>query len=467
MPPSDLEAEKAVLSAVLLDNSVIHTVVTELSSEDFYHPAHQQLFRAMLSLDHDQQPVDLITLSEYLTANKLLDRVGGPVALAEIADFEATAANVVHHARIVREKSVKRSLIGVATEIVTLGYEEGGTAGELLDSAESKIFALSQERSRTTLRGLDEEVHIAVDHIERLMARGGDITGLATGYQNLDELTGGFQPGDLIILASRPSMGKTALALNIASNVAVQHGKNVAFFSLEMTTRALVLRMLCAEARVDFSAFRRGLISTEAHQNLVKAAAKLHEARIWIDDSSAVTVLGIRAKCRRLRARHGLDLVIVDYLQLAQGDRRTDSREQEISEVSRGLKGLAKELDIPVLALSQLNRGPETRRAEDKRPMLADLRESGAIEQDADVIAFIYRDVVYNENTEQPDLAELIIRKQRNGPTDTVRLKFEGRFARFREWTQDDYPGGSFASRGRATDVYPEVSRSDDLDPPF
>ncbi len=466
-PPSDIEAEKAVLSAILIDNSSIYTVATELSREDFYHPAHQLMYGAMLSLDQENRPVDLITLSEYLTSNKLLDRVGGTVALAEIADFEATAANVVHYARIVREKAVKRGLIDVASQIVSLAHEESGSANELLDVAESKIFSLGQAQATATLRSLDQEVHSAVDHIERLMTGGEELTGLATGFSGFDELTGGLQSGDLIILASRPSMGKTALALNIACNVAVLEGKNVAIFSLEMMTRALVLRMLCSQARVDFAAFRRGLISMDAHQNLVKAASTLHEARIWIDDSSSSTVLGMRAKCRRLHSRHKLDLVIIDYLQLARGDTRTDSREQEISEISRGLKGLAKELDIPVLALSQLNRGPETRRAEDKRPMLADLRESGAIEQDADVIAFIYRDVVYNEDAEYPDLAELIIRKQRNGPTDTVRLKFEGRYAHFRDWSQDDYSGGGLGTGGRGNGPGSFNSGSHDSDPPF
>jgi replicative DNA helicase len=280
-----------------------------------------------------------------------------------------------------------------------------------------------------------------------LMNHTGELTGLPTGFAKLDELTGGLQPGDLVILAARPAMGKTAFALNVARNAAVDHSKKIAIFSLEMTTRSLVMRMLSSEARVDFSAFRSGLISTEVHGRLVQSAAKLAEAGIWIDDTGAATVLEIRAKTRRLHAQQGLDLVIVDYLQLAHGDSRTQSREQEISEISRGLKGLAKELNIPVLALSQLNRGPETRK-EDKRPMLADLRESGAIEQDADIIAFIYRDIVYNKETEYENLAELIIAKQRNGPTDTVKLEFEGRYAQFKDWTLSDDPYDGAPGRG-------------------
>jgi replicative DNA helicase len=444
VPPHDLEAERAVLSAILLDNAAIHEVATELAPDDFYSPAHQTIYQAMLSLDHDSRPVDLITLSEYLNARKALDRVGGPVALAEIADFEATAANITYYARIVRDRSVKRALIGVATEIAGMGYEYAGSANQLLDEAESKVFSLGEEKANTTLSPLHVQMHQAVDHLEMLRERSGELTGLPTGFRNLDELTGGLQEGELIVLAARPSMGKTALALNIARNAAVEHGKSVAVFSLEMTARALVLRMLSSEAEFDFDQFRKGLISTHAYDKLIRVAGELAEAKIWIDDAGRASIMEMRAKCRRLRAKHGLDLVIVDYLQLAHGDARTDSREQEISEISRGLKALAKELSLPVLALSQLNRGPETRKAEDKRPLLADLRESGAIEQDADVIGFIYRDVVYHRETQYPDLAELIIAKQRNGPTDTVRLKFEGRYARFRDWSQDDFGGAGY-----------------------
>jgi replicative DNA helicase len=453
VPPSDVAAEKAVLSSVMIDNDAIHNVYTEVKPDDFYHPAHRVLYQAMVSLKDANQPVDLTTLADHLTSQKLLDAVGGPVALAELADYEATPANVLHYARIVRDKSIKRSLISVASEIVGLGYDPSGTSAELLDAAESKIFALSQEKATSTLASIGDEMHDAVDHIEMLMNRGGDLTGCPTGFDDLDKLTGGLQPGDLFILAARPSMGKTALALNVARNAAVDHGRKVAIFSLEMTTRSLVLRLLSSEAQVDFASFRKGFISVDAHRQLVDAAGRLAEAGIWIDDSSAATILEMRAKCRRLHAQRGLDMVIVDYLQLARGEGKTPSREQEISEISRGLKGLAKELDIPVIALSQLNRGPETRK-EDKRPMLADLRESGAIEQDADVIAFIYRDIVYNKETEYENLAELIIAKQRNGPTDTVKLSFEGRFARFRDWTLQDDPyggapgGGGFDSGG-------------------
>ena len=450
VPPHDIAAEKAVLSAILLDNDAIHSVVTEIREEDFYHPSHQILFRSMVRLKDDHQPVDLTTLAAYLKSESLLDGIGGPVSLAEIADYVATPANIVHYAKIVRDRAIKRSLIATATEIVALGYEPGEAADSLLDEAETRIFALSTAKANTSLSPISKEMHDAVNHIDMLMNRSGELTGLSSGYKKLDEMTGGLQPGDLFILAARPSMGKTAFALNVARNAAVDSGKNVAVFSLEMTTRSLVMRLLSSEAQVDFGLFRSGLISTDSHSRLMAAAGRLAEAGIWIDDTGAASILEIRAKCRRMHAQHGLDMVVVDYLQLARGDRNVQHREQEISEISRGLKGLAKELNIPVIALSQLNRGPETRK-EDKRPMLADLRESGAIEQDADLIAFIYRDIVYNKETEFENLAELIIAKQRNGPTGTVKLEFEGRFAQFRDWPLSDNPyegaptgGGSF-----------------------
>jgi replicative DNA helicase len=468
IPPHDIEAEKAVLSAILLDNDAIHAVVTEVRDEDFYHPSHQMLYRSMVRLRDDNQPVDLTTLAAYLKGESLLDSVGGPIALAEIADYEATPANIIHYAKIVRDRAIKRSLISTASEIVALGYEHGEPADTLLDEAESRIFGLSMEKANTSLSSISVEMHDAVNHIDMLMNRSGELTGLSTGYQGLDEITGGLQPGELFILAARPSMGKTALALNVGRNAAVDDNKKVAVFSLEMTTRALVMRMLSSEAQVDFAAFRSGLISTEALSRLMAAASRLAEASLWIDETAAVSVLEMRAKCRRLHSQYGLDLVIVDYLQLARGDRNTHSREQEISEISRGLKGLAKELDIPVMALSQLNRGPETRK-EDKRPMLADLRESGAIEQDADIIGFIYRDIVYNKETEFENQAELIIAKQRNGPTGTVKLEFEGRFAQFRDWPLSDNPyegaqgGGDF--RAAAQDDFAGGGFGSDTDP--
>jgi replicative DNA helicase len=446
---------------VLLDNDVLHTIYTEVKPQDFYHPAHRELYDAMVSLRDSGEPVDLHTLSNYLNTRKTLDALGGTVFLAEVADYESTAANVVHHARIVRDKSIKRSVISTASEIVEHAFEESDRADRLLDAAESRIFEIGQARAQVTFRSLHEEMQDTFDYVEMLMNRGGELTGMPTGFKDLDEMTGGLQRGELIIIAARPSMGKTALALNIARNAAVDHGKKVAVFSLEMTTRALVLRLLSSEAGIDFSAFRKGHIATNDYARLSQAAGRLGNAPVWIDDSGAATVLEMKAKSRRLRAERGLDMVMVDYLQLAHGDGGAERREQEISEISRGLKALAKELDIPVVALSQLNRGPELRSGEDRKPKLADLRESGAIEQDADLIGFIYRDVVYNRDADPRD-AELIIAKQRNGPTGSVHLDFEGRYARFASRTlrEDE----SFAP---ATGFQPPAPAGDDTDLDF
>jgi replicative DNA helicase len=431
IPPHDLEAEKAILSALLLDNDAIHSVYTEVVPADFYHPAHRQLYQSMLVLQDSNQPVDLHTLADYLNSQKTLDAIGGPVFLAEIADYEATAANVVHHAQIVRDKSVKRSLISVATQIAEAGYDQADTAEHLLDFAESKIFEIGQQKARTKFRSLHDEMDEALDYVETLIQRGGELTGVPTDFRDFDEITGGLQPGELIVIASRPSMGKTALALNIARNAAINHGKKAAIFSLEMTRRALALRLLASEASIDFSGFRKGFGRPDDLGKLTQAGGKLADANIWIDDSGVITILEIKAKCRRLASERGLDLVIVDYLQLAHGDTPTHRKDLEIAEISHGLKALAKELDIPVIALSQLNRGPEQRDPDKRRPNMGDLRESGAIEQDADVIAFIYRDEVYNPNEENRGIAELIVAKQRNGPTGTVKLQFSARYAKF------------------------------------
>jgi len=461
IPPHDLEAEKAVLSALLLDNDAIHSVYTEVVPEDFYHPAHRQLYQSMLTLQDSNQPVDLHTLADYLNTQKTLDAIGGPVFLAEIADYEATAANVVHHARIVRDKSVKRSLIAVASEIAEAGFDQADAADHLLDAAESKIFEIGQKKARTTFRTLHDEMNEALDYVELLIQRGGQLTGVPTEFKDFDEMTGGLQPGELVVIAARPSMGKTALALNIARNAAIEHGKKVAIFSLEMTKRALALRLLASEASIDFSGFRKGFGRPEDLRKLTQAGGKLADANIWIDDSGLITILEIKAKCRRLSSERGLDLVIVDYLQLAHGDSPNQRKDLEIAEISGGLKALAKELDIPVIALSQLNRGPEQRDPDKRRPNMGDLRESGAIEQDADLIAFIYRDEVYNPTEENHGIAELIIAKQRNGPTGTVKLQFSARYAHFHDLAEAPM-GGPGPIRGPGPDGG-YVASDDDL----
>jgi len=440
VPPHDLEAEKAVLSAVLLDNTCVNEVQNELRPEDFYHPAHQQLFRAMMALHDANQPVDLHTLSDHLNQKKLLDSIGGPVFLAEIADYEATAAHVVHHARIVRDKSVKRHLISVASEIAESAFDQADSYERLLDSAEHKVLEIGRERGRAAFHSLEDELHVATDHVEALMERGGELTGVPTGFTELDQATGGLQPGELIVIAARPSMGKTALALNIARNAAVDHGKKVAIFSLEMNKLSLVLRLMSSEARVSMTPFRRGFGSAESFKRLMNAANRLASSKIWIDDTGMIRILELKAKCRRLAAQEGIDLVMLDYLQLAHGDMPHHRKDLEIAEISAGLKALAKELEIPVIALSQLNRGPEQRDPDKRRPNMGDLRESGAIEQDADLISFIYRDEVYNRKPENEGKAELIVAKQRNGPTGTIELQFESRYACFRNLDHDDRP---------------------------
>jgi replicative DNA helicase len=456
VPPHDLDAERSVLSALLIDPRAFIDVADEVRADDFYHPAHQALYKSMVALHDEQSPVDLVTLSDYLSTRKLLDAIGGPVFLAEIADFEATAAHVVHHARIVRDKAVKRRLIEVATQVVESVYEDQGSSGELLDAAESRVFDIGRSQSRSSFRSLHDEMEPTFDYVEAIMSRAGSLTGIPTDFADLDEMTGGLQNGELVILAARPSMGKTALALNIARNAAMDHGKKVAVFSLEMTTRALVLRLLSSEARVDFSIFRSKYVPTRDFTRLSQAGTRLANAEIWIDDSGSLTILEIKAKCRRLKADKGLDLVILDYLQLAHADGRRERKDLEIAEISQGLKALAKELSIPVVALSQLNRGPEQRDPDKRRPNMGDLRESGAIEQDADLIAFIYRDHVYNREADPHD-AELIIAKQRNGPTGTVHLHFEGRYARFESRTRPGFegeapaPSGGFVGPGEAS----------------
>jgi replicative DNA helicase len=448
VPPHDLDAERSVLSSLLLDPRSFHDVALELRADDFYHPAHQVVYRAMLAVHEEGRPVDLITLSEQLNARKQLDQVGGTVFLAEVADFAATAANVTHHAKIVRGKAVKRRLAAVAAEIVEAAFEDAGSADELLDFAESRVFDVSKAQSRSTFQSLHAEMPGTFDYVEAIMNRGGELTGIPTGFRDLDQMTGGLQAGELIVIAARPSMGKTAFALNIARNAAVEHGKKVALFSLEMTTRSLIIRLLSSEAAIDFSSLRKGFLPMTDYRRLQTAADKLTGAEIWIDDSGSLDILEIKAKSRRLHAEHGLDLVVLDYLQLAHAEGRRERKDLEVAEISKGLKALAKELDMPVIALSQLNRGPEQRDPDKRRPMMGDLRESGAIEQDADVIAFIYRDVVYNKDTEDPRLAEIIIEKQRNGPTGTVKLDFEGRFARFSNRAAREEEGGPSGGGG-------------------
>lgn len=447
LPPQNLEAEQAVLAAILLDNQAINKVVEILHRDDFYKEAHRKIFGAMLDLNEGSEAIDLITLSDHLRGRNQLDAVGGVSYLTDLLNSVATAANVRLHAKIVHEKALLRYLISIATEIVTQGYEDQGKVEDLLDQAERSIFAISDKSMRTTFVPMKELVKAGFEIIERLADQ--KLTGLPTYFKDLDKLTSGLQPSDLIIVAGRPSMGKTAFALGIAQNVAIRHRGTVGIFSLEMSKEQLVLRMLCSEARVDAHKLRSGYLGRPGNDNwnqLIKAAGKLNEAPIFIDDTPSMTILEMRAKARRLKAEHQLSLLIVDYLQLMRGRGDANNREQEISDISRSLKGLAKELHVPVIALSQLSRAVESRPEKKKRPMLADLRESGAIEQDADVVLFIYREEVYDPCKCPRDgecicgkkgLAEIIIGKQRNGPIDDVPMTFIDRYTRFEDLAPD------------------------------
>jgi len=439
VPPQNQEAEQSVLGGMLIDNESIHKVVETISSDDFYREAHRKIFGAIISLYQRSEPSDLVTVTTALKSDGLLDEVGGPAYLSTLVDRVPTAANAASYARIVREKAVLRQLIEGATRIAELGYAEKGNVDEFVDSAEKIIFEVAQKRIRQGFTSVKDIVKASFKAIEELYERKELITGVPTGYREFDRLTCGLQRSDLIVIAGRPSMGKTAFALNVVEHAAIEGGVNCAVFSLEMSKEQLVQRMLCSRAEVDASKLRGGFLAESDWPRLTRAAGLLSESPIFIDDQPAMNVLEIRAKARRLQREHGLGLIVVDYLQLMRGVGRIESREREISEISRALKALAKEINVPVVALSQLNRGVEAR--QDKRPQLSDLRESGAIEQDADVIAFIYRDEMYNRDSPDKGKAEVLIGKQRNGPTGKVVLAFRSNLTRFDDLAHgtDDY----------------------------
>ncbi|MDD3293753.1 MAG: replicative DNA helicase [Geobacteraceae bacterium] len=432
LPPQSVEAEMSILGGILLENEAINRVLDILVPEDFYRESHRKIVKAMIELNEHREPCDLITLTTVLKKRGELEEVGGGAYLATLVDFVPTAANIAYYARIVKEKAIARNLISAATEIVTDGYDEQSEIEQLLDKAQKTIFEISENRLKTPYFQLSAILKDTIRHIGELYEKKDHTTGVPTGFIDLDEKTAGFQRSDLIIIAGRPSMGKTAFALNIAQYASMYAEPRcpVAVFSLEMSKEQLVTRLLCSEARVDASRLRTGNLLEGEWEKIMHGAEKLFEAQLFIDDTPAISVLEMRAKARRLKAEHGIGMIVVDYLQLMRGGGSPESRQQEISEISRSLKALAKELALPVVALSQLNRGLESRT--DKRPMMSDLRESGAIEQDADVIMFVYRDEVYNKDN--PDVrgkAEIIIGKQRNGPIGTVNLTFLGEFTRF------------------------------------
>jgi len=442
IPPQNLDAEQAVLGTVLLQDKSILKIAEILSPEDFYRDAHKTIYRSMLDLFEKREPHDLITVANLLSDRNKLEEIGGPAYLALLTDIIPFSGTLVHHAEIIRKKSVLRQLIRTTSEVAARCYDAQDDIDALVDEAEKTIFEIAQSKRKQGFQPMSDIVPKAFDRITKLFDRQEHITGVATGYEQLDRMTAGLQPSDLIILAGRPSMGKTALAMNMVQHSAIIEKIPVAVFSLEMSMEQLALRMLCSIGRIDSQRIRTGRLLEKDWPDLTRATGILAEAPIHIDDTAGITVLEMRAKARRLKSEHDLGMVVVDYLQLMQGrSSKNENRTQEISDISRSLKAMAKELDVPVVALSQLNRGLESRT--DKRPQLSDLRESGAIEQDADVIGFIYRDEVYNKAEDNPNrgLAELIIGKQRNGPTGTVKLTFLAEYTTFENYTSMQPPG--------------------------
>ncbi len=445
IPPNSIQSEQSVLGGLMLDNMTWDSVADKIGEHDFYRKDHQLIFRTIAKLAEAQTPFDVITISEALEATGDLESIGGLPYLGMLARDTPSAANIVSYANIVRDRSVLRQLIHVGTNIADSAFNtEGRSTAELLEEAEREVFKIAEQRQRGQggFIGIKPLLAKAVDKIEMLFEQEGHITGAATGFTDLDDLTSGLQPADLIIVAGRPSMGKTTIAMNMAENVAIKSGKPVAIFSMEMPGDALAMRMMSSLGRIDQHKVRTGKLEDDEWPRLTSAISILGETKMFIDDTPALTPTEVRARARRLTREHGqLGLIVLDYLQLMQSPSSGDNRVQQISDISRGLKALAKELDVPVVALSQLNRNLESR--PNKRPMMSDLRESGAIEQDADLIIFVYRDEVYNEDSPDKGIAEVIIGKQRNGPLGTVRLTFLGQYTRF-----ENYAGNSYSSDG-------------------
>lgn len=429
IPPQNVEAEQAVLGAMLLSHDAVIVAMEKLQSQDFYRDVHRIIFEAMEHLHRENKEIDVITLPDELKRMKKLDDVGGLEYVLNLPNLVGSAANIEYYANIVAEKALARNLISTCTELTTEAYDGQKETEALLDDAERRILQLSDTKNRGDFASVGVVVEVTLDKITKLYENKAGLTGLPTGFRDLDRMTSGLQPSDLILVAARPSMGKTAFTLNIAQNVGVRQHKTVAFFSLEMSQEQLVQRLLCQIAHIDSQKLRTGqLNSDEEWTRLTDACDKLYESPIYIDDTPGISVAEMRSKARRLKSEHGLDLIIVDYLQLMQG-RNAESRQQEISEISRSLKALARELKVPLIALSQLSRSVESR--QDKRPMLSDLRESGALEQDADIVSFLYREDYYDKETENQHITEVILAKHRNGPVGSVKLYFKNEFTLF------------------------------------
>jgi len=429
IPPHSLEAEQSVLGAMILDKEAINTAIEIIRPDDFYKEANKEIFEAILILFNKNEPVDLITLSEELKRRGTLENIGGVTYLANLSSGVATTANVKYYCKIVEEKSILRRLIRSCDDVIAKSYENSDEVNAIIENAEKAIFDITQGRHREGFSPLNEVLLSSFSQIEERAANQGTLTGLTTGFIDLDNKLSGLQKSDLILLAARPSMGKTAISVNIVTNAALKANAKVAVFSLEMSKEQLVQRMISATAHVDLQKIISGRLSEEEWIQVINAMGPLSQAEIFIDDTAGISLMEMKAKCRRLKIEKGLDLVMIDYLQLMQLDGRQESRQQEISAISRGLKALAKEMECPVIALSQLSRAPELRT--DHRPILSDLRESGAIEQDADVVLFLYRDEYYHEDSEKKNIGEVIIAKHRNGPTGSLELVFKKEFTKF------------------------------------
>lgn len=433
VPPQNIEAEQSVLGAILIEQSAIAKISDILQPEDFYREAHKLVYRSAMTLFERGEAIDFITVIDMLRREEALERAGGISYITSLANGVPTAANIVFHAKIVQEKSLLRRLIHAATDIAAMGYAETEEVERVLDHAEQKILEVATRKIGQDFAPIKEIIFSTLDKIDEMHKAKGGITGLSTGFTNLDKLTGGFQRSDLILIAARPSMGKTAFVLNVAQHMATRDKKSVAIFSLEMPREQLAMRMMCAEGLIDSQHFRTGAMSNDEWKNLVDAADRLSASPMFIDDTAGVNAVELRNKARRISKEHGLDCIIIDYLQLMDGGAhsRIDNRQQQISDISRSLKALARELKVPVIALSQLSRGPESRTS--RKPMLSDLRESGSLEQDADMVILLHRESSYEKDNPRAGEADLILAKQRNGPTGTVTVAFQGHYSRFQD----------------------------------
>ena len=427
--PQSIEAEQSVLGAMLISRNAIAPAAEKLEEVDFYRDSHKVLFRSIVEMFKRDMAVDLVTVLEYLKSTDVLERAGGVTYVTEISSSVPTTANLSSYIQIVQEKSTLRKLIRASNEIIEESYNKQGEVEGVLDKAEKRIFDISEKRTTSDFESLGTVLERGFIEIERLYNNKGEVTGVSSGFKDLDDKTSGFQKGDMILVAARPSMGKTTFTLNIAEHAALREGKSVVIFSLEMSKEQLAYKLLCSEANIDMLKLRTGNLEPDDWDRIARATGPLSKAKMYIDDTAGVTVMEMRSKCRRLKMEYGIDLIMIDYLQLMSGSSGSDNRQQEVSEISRSIKALAKEMECPVIALSQLSRAPEQRA--DHRPMLSDLRESGSIEQDADVVMFLYRDEYYNKDTEEKNTGECIIAKQRNGPVGTVKLAWLGQYSKF------------------------------------